>query len=124
MIARLPTPNFVSFTSLRTKLDIGPELAPIAAEVDRYLLASKRSESIVYRIGEVFEEVRGSDFNPKGGTIAAGCLLGGAVWAQIVDREIRIYDNGTAPENTLTTQKFGYINLFRLQTKNLVRIRG
>jgi len=97
VIARLPTPNFVSFTTLRTKPDMGPKLAPISADVDRYLLASKKSESIIYKIGEVFEEVRRSEFNRKGGTIAAGCLLGGAVWAQIVSGEIRLYDHGTTP---------------------------
>jgi len=96
VIARLPTPNFVSFTTLRTKPDMGPELAPLSADVDRYLLASKKSESIIYKIGEVFEEVKRSEFNRKGGTIAAGCLLGGAVWAQIVSGEIRLYDHGTA----------------------------
>lgn len=95
MIARLPTPNFVSFTTLRTKLDMGPELAPISADVDRYLLASKKSESIIYKIGEVFEEVRRSEFNRKGGTIAAGDLLDGAIWAQIVSGEIRLYDHST-----------------------------
>lgn len=74
---------------------MGPELASISADVDRYLLASRKSESIIYKIGEVFEEVRRSEFNRKGGTIAAGCLLGGAVWAQIVTGEIRLYDHGT-----------------------------
>jgi hypothetical protein len=70
-------------------------MAPMIADVDRYLLASKKTESIIYRIKDVFEEVRGSEFNRKGGTIGAGCLLDGAVWAQIVSGEIRIYDHGT-----------------------------
>jgi hypothetical protein len=70
-------------------------MAPMVADVDRYLLASKRTESVIYRIKDVFEEVRGTEFNRKGGTIVAGCLLGGAVWAQIVSGEIRIYDHGT-----------------------------
>lgn len=73
---------------------MGPELASISADVDRYLLASRKSESIIYKIGEVFEEVRRSEFNRKGGTIAAGCLLGGTLWAQIVTGEIRLYDHG------------------------------
>lgn len=85
----------MSFTSLRTKPDIGPAMAPMVADIDRYLLASKKSESVIYRIKDVFEEVRGSEFNRKGGTVAAGCLLGGTVWAQIVSGEIRIYDHGT-----------------------------
>ena len=68
-------------------------------EIDRYLLASRTKESIVYRIGEVFEEVRGTEFNPQGGTIAAGTLLRGAVWAQIVSGEVRIYDRGNFLRN-------------------------
>lgn len=73
----------------------------MVADVDRYLLASKKSESIIYRIGEVFEEVKRSEFNRKGGTIAAGCLLDGAIWAQIVSGEIRLYDHGIPQvENT------------------------
>jgi hypothetical protein len=94
VIARLPTPDFVSFTTLRTIADIGPELAPITAEVDTYLLASKPKESIIYKIGEIFEEIRGSEFNRQGGSITTGTLLNGAVFAQIVNTEIRIYDNG------------------------------
>ena len=90
-MARLPIPNFISFTSLRTKPDVGPSLS---AELDRYLLASKRNESIIYRIGNVFEEVRSKEFTRAGGTIAAGTLLGGVVWAQVVSTDIRIYDSG------------------------------
>jgi cleavage and polyadenylation specificity factor subunit 1 len=66
----------------------------MSADIDRYLLASKKSESIIYRIGEVFEEVKRSEFNRLGGTIAAGCLLDGTIWAQIVAGEIRLYDHG------------------------------
>lgn len=69
-------------------------MSNISADIDRYLLASRRNESIIYRIGEVFEEIRRSEFNRKGGTIAAGRLLGGALWAQVVPGEIRVYDNG------------------------------
>lgn len=97
IIARLPIPNFISFTSLRTKPYIGPELAPLSADIDRYLLASKRNESIIYRIGDVFEEVRSPEFTTAGGTIAAGTLLGGAVWAQVVSSEVRVYDSGKGP---------------------------
>jgi hypothetical protein len=99
VIARLPTPSFISFTGLRTKPAKGPESA-IPAEVDRYLLASRKNESIVYRVTNVFEEVRGSEFDRSGGTITAGTLLSGTLWAQVLSGEIRVYDHGTSNENT------------------------
>jgi hypothetical protein len=94
VIARLPTPNFLSFLTVRTKPDSGLESIPIGADIDRYLLGSKKAETIVYRIGTTFEEVKRSEFNRKGATIAAGSLLDGIIWAQIVSSEIRLYDHG------------------------------
>ena len=96
VIARLSTPTFISFTALRTKPATGPESA-IPAEVDRYLLASRKSESIVYRITDVFEEVKRSEFDRTGGTIAAGTLAAGTLWAQVVNCEVRVYDHRKCP---------------------------
>lgn len=73
---------------------MAPEVSSLTPQVDRYLLASKKNESIVYRIGEVFEEIKSPDFDRTCATIASGCLLNGTVWAQIVSREIRLYDGG------------------------------
>jgi cleavage and polyadenylation specificity factor subunit 1 len=71
------------------------ELISLDAEVDSLLLACKQRESIIYRIGDVFEELRGTEFNRKGSTLTAGVLLGGALFAQVVPGEIRVYDDGT-----------------------------
>jgi len=110
VIARLPTPTFISFTALRTKPATGPESA-IPAEVDRYLLASRKSESIVYRITDVFEEVRRSEFDRSGGTIVAGTLAGGTLWVQVVSSEVRVYDHGKCPaSHRVDGQKFGFIS--------------
>jgi len=49
---------------------------------------------MIYRIGDIFEEVRTKEFTRAGATIAAGTLLGGVVWAQIVSTDVRIYDSG------------------------------
>jgi len=71
------------------------ELVSMEAEVDSILLASKQHESIIYRIGDVFEELRGTEFNRSGPTLAAGVLLGGTLFAQVVPGEIRVYDKGS-----------------------------
>lgn len=85
------------------KPSLEAELVSIEAEVDSFLLASKHSESIIYKIGDVFEELRGSEFNRSGPTLAAGVLLSGELFAQVVPGEIRVYDNGTTtkPETDL-----------------------
>jgi cleavage and polyadenylation specificity factor subunit 1 len=72
------------------------ELVSLEAQFDSLLLASKLRESIIYRIGDVFEELRGTEFNRSGPTLAAGVLLGGALFAQVVPGEIRVYDNGNS----------------------------
>jgi hypothetical protein len=92
VITRLRSPDFVSFNTLRTQPDVG--ITPTPAQIDRYLLASKETSTCIYRIGDVFEELKPADFNLSGGTIASGTLLGGAVWAQILAKEIRVYDAG------------------------------
>jgi len=100
VVARLPAPNFISFATLRTKPVVqGMDLAPLTADFDQYLLASRGRETVLYKVvlykvAEVFEEVRGSEFNTSGATIASGTLLDGALWAQVVSGVIRIYNNG------------------------------
>jgi hypothetical protein len=52
-------------------------------------------------VTNIFEEVRRSEFDRSGGTIAAGTLLSGTLWAQVVSGEIRVYDHGTSEGNVV-----------------------
>jgi cleavage and polyadenylation specificity factor subunit 1 len=70
-------------------------LSSLAPDTDQLLLACTANETLLYRIGDVFEELRSREFNRSGQTFATGVFCSGSLWVQIVSDEIRVYDNGS-----------------------------
>lgn len=61
-------------------------------EFDGFLFVSKSEESQVFRVGDTFEEVRGTDFESEGETLEAGVVGGGMRVVQVVSEQVRVYD--------------------------------
>ncbi|KAF8542072.1 CPSF A subunit region-domain-containing protein [Trichophaea hybrida] len=61
-------------------------------DYDRYLFVSKEGESQVFRVGDTFEEVRGTDFDADGDTLEVGVVGEGARIVQVVGEQVRVYD--------------------------------
>jgi cleavage and polyadenylation specificity factor subunit 1 len=79
-----------------TGVGVGEELErSVDEEFDRYLFVSKTDESQVFRVGDTFEEVRGSDFDSDGETIEVGVVGAGSRIVQVVSEQVRVYDRGS-----------------------------
>ncbi|RPA99318.1 hypothetical protein L873DRAFT_1684282 [Choiromyces venosus 120613-1] len=59
---------------------------------DRFLFVTKSDESQVFRVGDTFEEVRGTDFESEGETIEVGVVGNGMRIVQVVSEQVRVYD--------------------------------
>ncbi|PWW76051.1 hypothetical protein C7212DRAFT_280229 [Tuber magnatum] len=59
---------------------------------DRFLFVTKNDESQVFRVGDTFEEVRGTDFESEGETIEVGVVGNGMRIVQVVSEQVRVYD--------------------------------
>ena len=63
-------------------------------DYDRYLFVSKASDSQVFKVGDAFEELHGSDFDPDGATLEMGVLGEGARIVRVVSQQVIVYDCG------------------------------
>lgn len=99
--ARFAFPDCKALFTVKTKsrdtLTSGVGSA-IADQVDKYMIISRgtssgEDESVVYDISEQFNEVRGSEFDTRGSTLAAGSILDGTRIVQLCATEIRVYDS-------------------------------
>lgn len=79
-----------------TAVGLGGEEDQQSAEdqFDRYLFVSKTNESQVFRVGDTFEELRGTDFESDGATIEIGTVGDGMRIVQISSEQISVYDCG------------------------------
>jgi len=63
-------------------------------EYDQYFFVSKTSDSQVFKVGDAFEELHGSDFDPDGATLEVGVLGDGARIVRVVSQQVIVYDCG------------------------------
>lgn len=61
-------------------------------QFDNYLIVSKDEESLAFKVGEDFEEVKGTEFDLKARTVS-GSVLDGTRIVQICTTDIRVYDS-------------------------------
>lgn len=73
-------------------LTSGEEDQGAEEEFDGFLFVSKSEESQVFRVGDTFEEVRGTDFESEGETLEVGVVGGGMRVVQVVGEQVRVYD--------------------------------
>jgi len=86
-------------------------------EYDRYLFVSKEGESQVFKVGDAFEEVRGTDFDADGDTLEVGVIGEGARIVQVVGEQVRVYDCGACDSLLCYRNKNDYSpNLFLSST--------
>ncbi|KAK7207324.1 CPSF A subunit region-domain-containing protein [Myxozyma melibiosi] len=94
--ARFAFPDCKALFTVKTKsrdtLTSGVDSA-IGDQVDKYMIISRADESVVYDISERFEEVRGTEFDPRGATLGVGSILDGTRIVQLCATEIRVYDS-------------------------------
>ncbi|OLL22967.1 Protein cft1 [Neolecta irregularis DAH-3] len=64
-------------------------------EFDSYLIISTRENSLVFTIGQTFEEVTASEFDSAGSTLAVSSILNDTRIVQVCQNDIRLYDPDT-----------------------------
>lgn len=97
IVGRFDFPSCQSLWTVRARSgkSLGGDLAGQGGaeeEFDGLLFVSKSEESQVFRIGDTFEEVRGTDFEPEGETLEVGVVGNGRRVVQVVSEQVRVYD--------------------------------
>lgn len=69
-----------------------PNTLGASEDHDTLLFVSKSEESQVFRVGDTFEEVRGTDFESEGETLEVGVVGDGMRVVQVVSEQVRVYD--------------------------------
>lgn len=99
VIGRFDFPECQAMWTIRTRPapkegSIEADADTLTDEFDRFLIASKGEESLVFRVGDFFQEVTGTEFDPSAPTVEAGVLRDGRRIIQCCETDIRCYDCG------------------------------
>lgn len=83
----------------------------MADEFDRYLITSKAEDSLIFKVGGVFQEVTGTEFDTAGATVDAGVLREGRRIIQCCESVVRCYDSGGFPHaRYLENKEMNFLN--------------
>lgn len=99
VVGRFDFPQCEALWTIRTrkvpkKGTLETDDVALADEFDRYLITSKAEDSLIFRVGGVFQEVTGTEFINQGATIEAGVLREGRRIVQCCETVVRVYDRG------------------------------
>ncbi|RPA88221.1 hypothetical protein BJ508DRAFT_410087 [Ascobolus immersus RN42] len=97
VIGRFDFPECQAMWTIRTRPapkegSIEADADTLTDEYDRFLIASKGEESLVFRVGDFFQEVTGTEFDPSALTVEASVLREGRRIIQCCETDIRCYD--------------------------------
>lgn len=97
IVGRFDFPSCQSLWTVRARSgkSLGGDIAGQGGaeeEFDGLLFVSKLEESQVFRVGDTFEEVRGTDFESEGETLEVGVVGEGMRVVQVVSEQVRVYD--------------------------------
>ncbi|KAK9462798.1 CPSF A subunit region-domain-containing protein [Lipomyces oligophaga] len=95
VVSQFPFPNCKALFTVKTKSrdTLTGNSDSMTEQVDKYMIISNNDESLIYDISDQFEEVKDTEFESRGASLAVGSILDGTRIVQLCSSEIRVYDS-------------------------------